>query len=64
MNNPTTNQLSKHVFLETKPKEEVTKEKEEYRQYLEKHNFTEMNFPFTSFLRKNEPNVGFEGGAI
>lgn len=64
MNNQVSNRSTNKVSNETKQKEENSKEKEEYYRYLEKHNFTEMNFPYSSFLRKNKTLVGFEEGAI
>jgi len=38
--------------------------KKEYQKFLEYHGFTEMNFPFTSFLSREEFTAGIEAGAL
>ncbi len=36
----------------------------EYQKFLQDHGFSEMNCPFTSFLRRKELNAGIEAGAL
>lgn len=71
MNNQASNQ-SHDVQIDIKQEEKNRREreneqkKEEYYRYLQQHNFTEMNFPFSSFLilRKNEKTFYLEVGAL
>lgn len=69
MNNLASNQ-SHDVQIDIKQEEKNRREreneqkKEEYYRYLQQHNFTEMNFPFSSFLRKNEKPFDFGVGAL
>jgi hypothetical protein len=62
---PTTNENKNNSVFEDVSKENVsTKKEKDYRKFLEEHHFTEMNFPFSSFLRKANLIPMPEAGAL